>query len=207
MVATTGALLTHVPPVAGLAVIVAPTHNVEDGVLTAGSAFTVTEGVVLLQPVAVEVNVKVTVPADIPVINPTLLIVATAGALLTHVPPMPGLAVIVVPTHNLVVGVLTTGSAFTVTEGVVLLQPVAVEVKVKVTVPAEIPVTNPALLIVATAGALLTHVPPTDGLAVIVAPTHKVADGVLTTGSGLTVILIGYPTLTHEELLTNKVPL
>jgi hypothetical protein len=207
MVATAGALLTQVPPTPGLAVIVAPTHNVADGVLTIGSAFTVTLEVVLLQPVAVEVNVKVTLPADIPVINPALLMVATAGALLTHVPPTPGLAAIVAPTHNVADGVLTIGSAFTVTLEVVLLQPVAVEVNVKVTLPADMPVINPALLMVATAGALLTQVPPAPGLAVIVAPTHNVADGVLTTGSGLTVILIGYPTLTHEGLLTNKVPL
>jgi len=42
-----------VPPAPGLAVIVAPAHNVEDGVLTIGSAFTVTPDVVLLQPEAV----------------------------------------------------------------------------------------------------------------------------------------------------------
>ena len=207
IVATAGALLTHVPPTPGLAVIVAPTHNVADGVLTTGSAFTVTEGVVLLQPVAVEVNVKATLPADIPVTKPALLMVATPGALLTQVPPTPGLAFIVAPTHNVADGVLTTGRAFTVTVGVVLIQPVVVDVKVKVTVPADIPVINPALLIVAIAGALLTHVPPAPGLAVIVAPTHNVANGTLTTGSGLMVILIGYPALTHEELLTNKVPL
>jgi hypothetical protein len=107
---------------------VAPTHNVADGVLTIGSALTVTIGVVALQPVNVSVKVKVTVPADMPVINPALLMVATAGTLLTQVPPAPGLAVIVAPTHNVADGVLTTGSAFTVTIGVVALQPVNVSV-------------------------------------------------------------------------------
>jgi len=54
------------------------------------------------------------VPAEIPVINPTLVMVATVGLLLTQVPPVPGLAVIVPPTHIDAVGVLTTGSALTV---------------------------------------------------------------------------------------------
>jgi len=53
IVAIEGLLLIQVPPTPGLAVIVAPAHNVEDGVLTTGRAFTVTPDVVLLQPVVV----------------------------------------------------------------------------------------------------------------------------------------------------------
>lgn len=60
----------------------------------------VTVAVVFAQPVAVEVNVNVTVPAVRPVMSPALSIDATAGELLTHVPPAPGVAFIVAPTHN-----------------------------------------------------------------------------------------------------------
>ena len=75
------------------------------------------------------------------------------------------------------------GKGDTVTELVVLLQPVEVDVKVKVTVPTETPVTNPVvLLMVAAPGVLLTQVPPVLGLTVIVAPTHNAADGVFTDG-------------------------
>jgi len=126
MVATVGLLLTQVPPVEGLASIVAPIHNEDDGVLTTGRAFTVTLEVVLLQPVAVSVKVNVTLPAVNAVINPVLVMVAIAGLLLTHVPPAPGLAVMVELMHNVADGVLTTGRAFTVILVVVLLQPVAV---------------------------------------------------------------------------------
>jgi hypothetical protein len=51
-VATALLLLVHVPPVVGDKVIVLPTHT-DAGALTAGFAFTVTEDVVLLQPVVV----------------------------------------------------------------------------------------------------------------------------------------------------------
>jgi len=189
MVATAGLLLTHVPPEPGLAVIVEPIHNVAVGKLTTGRAFTVTLDVVLLQPVVVFVKVNVTLPAVSPVINPALVMVATAGLLLTHVPPEPGLAVIAEPIHNVAVGILTTGRVFTVTLDVVLLQPVAVSVNVNVTLPAVSPVINPALLMEATAGLLLNHVPPAEGLAVIVEPIHNVDDGVLTTGRAFTVTL------------------
>jgi len=126
MVATVGLLLTQVPPAEGLAAIVAPIHNEDDGVLTTGRAFTVTLEVVLLQPVAVSVKVNVTLPAVNAVINPALVMVAIAGLLLAHVPPAPGLAVMAEPMHNVADGVLTTGRAFTVILVVVLLQPVAV---------------------------------------------------------------------------------
>lgn len=65
-----------------------------------GNAFIVTDDVVALHPVAVSVNVNVTEPDDTAVINPELLIVATAELLLNQVPPVAGVAFIVVPTHN-----------------------------------------------------------------------------------------------------------
>src|SRR6185503_10016990 len=106
----------------------------------------VTDEVVLLQPDAVAVNVNVALPAETPVINPALVIVAMPGALLIHVPPVVGLAVIVEPIHNVGDGTLTTGSALMVTDEVVLLQPDAVSVNVNVALPAETPVIKPALV-------------------------------------------------------------
>ncbi len=77
-----------------------------------------------------------------------------------------------------------SGVGETVTVAVVALQPDAVRVKVKVTVPAETAVTNPLVaLIVATPGVLLIQAPAVDGLSVMVAPTHKATDGVLTEGT------------------------
>jgi hypothetical protein len=182
-------LLTHVPPVLGKAVIVASTHKVAEGTLTLRSVLTVTVVVVLVQPrPPVSVKVKVTSPADTPVINPLLSIVAMASLLLTHVPPVLGLAVIVVPTFRKDEGVLTVG-AYTDIVDVVLLHP-TVGVKVKVTSPADIPVINPLLSIVATPGALLTQVPPVFGLAVIVVPLQKIADDVLTIGAAATVRVV-----------------
>jgi len=154
-----------------------------------GSSITVIADVELMQPVAVSIKVKVAVPAVSPVINPELLMDATKGLLLTHVPPIPGLAVIVAPAHNVDDGIVTVGSVFTVTVAEVLLQPVAVCVKVNETVPADTPVINPVLSIVATAGLLLTQVPPDPGLAVMVAPIHTIVDWVLTTGNAFTVTL------------------
>jgi hypothetical protein len=186
-VAIAALLLTQVPPTVGLRVIVLPTHKVGEGVLTTGSGFTVTEDVVLLQPVAASVNVNVIEPAETPVATPVFVTVAIVLLLLVQVPPTVGLRVIVLPTHKVGEGVLTIGIAPTVTEGVVLLQPVAVSVNVNVIEPADTPVTNPAFVTVATAALLLNQVPPTVGLRVIVLPTHKVGEGVLTTGSGFTV--------------------
>src|SRR6266481_4653465 len=79
------------------------------------------------------------------------------------------------------------GAALIVTEGVVLLQPVDVWVKVKVREPAATPVTTPALVTVANEGLLLAHVPPLTGLNVIVDPIHRLVEGVLTVGNALIV--------------------
>lgn len=87
----------------------------------AGKGKTVTVFDILLQPVAVNVNVKVTLPAKTPVAKPLLSIVAMPGALLIQVPPVPGLAVMVAPAHNKADGVLTIGGALTVMVDVVLL--------------------------------------------------------------------------------------
>ena len=78
------------------------------------------------------------------------------------------------------------GSALTVSDEVVLLQPVEVWVKVKVTLPAATPITKPALETVAFVASLLVHVPPVVGDNVIVLPTQT-DDPALTVGSALTV--------------------
>jgi hypothetical protein len=180
-------LLTHVPPEEGLKVNVAPTQSVGEGVLTTGAAFTVTDEVVLLQPVAVSVKVNVTLPIDTPVTNPALVTVAMVLSLLTQVPPVVGLRIKVDPAQSVGEGVLTTGNALTVTDEVVLLQPVTVSVKVNVTLPIDTPVTKPALVTVAIVLSLLTQVPPVVGLKVKVDPIQSVGDGVLTTGKAFTV--------------------
>ena len=89
------------------------------------------------------------------------------------------------------------GKALTVTGEVVLLQPVEVWVKVKVTLPAETPVTSPALVTVALVRSLLVHVPPVVGDKVIVLPTQT-EDPALTDGKALTVTVA---MAEHPELL------
>jgi hypothetical protein len=200
-VATVTSLLSHNPPTEGLSVIRASTHRLSEGRLTAGISLIVTVGVVLLNPVAVSVKVNVTAPAEIPVTNPALSTVATPGSLLTQVPPVTGLSIMVDPTHNLFAGMLTAGRSLTATDAVVFEQPVVVLVKVNVTVPSEIPVINPALVIDATPGSLLVQVPPVPGLAVIMLPTCNVAAGVLTVGNALMVTVILARELSHPVVL------
>src|SRR5678810_1380165 len=130
---------------------------------------------------------NVTLPAATPVTKPALVIVAFVGSLLVHVPPLDGVNVIVLPTHT-DVGPPSTGNAFTVTADVVLLQLVVPSVNVNVTLPAAIPVTTPALSIVAFVGSLLTQAPPLDGVNVIVLPTHT-AVGPPNTGNAFTVVV------------------
>src|SRR5678815_3843340 len=103
-----------------------------------------------------------------------------------------GVNVIVLPTHT-AAGPPNTGNAFTVTADVVLLQFVVPSVKVNVTLPAATPVTKPALVIVAFVGSLLVHVPPLDGVNVIVLPTHTDV-GPPNTGNALSLIHISEPT-------------
>jgi len=92
-----------------------------------------------------------------------------------------------VPAEKVIaVGVPTVG--VTVTEAVVLEQPVAVSVYVNVTLPGATPVIIPALVTVATAILLLIHVPPVAGVREAVFPTQTEA-GAVTTGKVDTVIL------------------
>ena len=112
---------------------------------------------------------------------------AIAGALLDQLlPPPDGVPVscVVAPAHTVSVPVIA-GAAFTVTLAVVFEQPFA-SVNVKVTLPAETPVTVFPLT-VALAGVLLTHVPPVEGVKVIVAPTHTEVAEVFTVGLAFTV--------------------
>ena len=69
--------------------------------------------------------------------------------------------------------------------------------KVKVTLPAVTPVTNPASLTVAFVASLLIQVPPVVGDSVIVLPTQT-DDPALTAGSALTVTVA---VAEHPELL------
>ena len=103
---------------------------------------------------------------------------------------------------------LTTevGLGFTVTDEVVLLQPEAVSVKVKVTLPLAMPVTTPVLVTVALVSSLLLQVPPLVGEMVMVLPTHTDESGVLTIGKGLTVtvafpvtLILQVPLLTETK--------
>ena len=105
---------------------------------------------------------NVTAPAATPVTTPAFVIVATEGSLLVHVPSVPGVSVIVLPAHT-TAGPPSTGGLLTVRLDVVLEHPVAVSVKVKVTVPALTALTMPSLVIVATAVLLLTQLPPVEG--------------------------------------------
>ena len=179
-------LLVQVPPVVGDNVAVLPIHTVA-GAVTTGNAFIVTAEVVLLQPVEVCVKVKVAVPPDTPVTTPALVTVAMELSLLTQVPPVVGDSVVVKPAHIVVLPLmLTVGKAFTVTVEVVLIHPVDVCVKVKVTVPADTPVITPAFVTVALALLLLVQVPPVVGDNVAVLPIHTVA-GAVTTGKAFTV--------------------
>jgi hypothetical protein len=180
-------LLVHVPPVLGDKVAVAPTH-IEAGAVTIGNAFTVTVAVVLLQLVEPSVKVNVTVPGVTPVMTPALVTVAIALLLLIHVPPVVGDKVAVAPTQ-MDAGAVTTGSAYTVTDVVVLLQLVLASVKVKVTLPEAIPVMTPALVTVAIALLLLVHVPPVIGDRVAFAPT-QIGAGAVKTGRAFTVTAV-----------------
>ena len=165
-----------------------------------GVWLTVTEDVVLLQPVVEFVKVKVTEPADTPVMTPALVTVATDELLLVHVPPKVGDNVAVLPVQT-EAGAETIGFAFMVTEEVVLLQPVVPSVNVNVTVPGDTGVTTPALVTVATALLLLAHVPPEFGDKVAVLPI-QIDDGAVNTGLAFTVTVTGNLALSHPVVLS-----
>jgi hypothetical protein len=89
---------------------------------------------VFVHPVPLSVNVMIDVPADTPVtVFP--LTVATPGVPLDHVPPVEGVRVVVAPTHIVPAAANTVGLGLMFIFPVVLLQPVAVSVKVKLVVP------------------------------------------------------------------------
>jgi hypothetical protein len=151
----------------------------------------------LLHPVEVCVKVNVTIPPDRPVTNPAFVTEAIAGLLLVHVPPVVGDKVVVVLAQIVVTPVIVTaGRSLTLVVPVVALQPVAVSVKVKVTGPAEIPVTTPELVTEAITGLLLTHVPPVVGDRTAVLFTQT-ADIPVTAG--------GTPTVTAVVVLVHPV--
>lgn len=127
ILATNGADEAHVPPVAGVKVVV-PAIQIESLPVNVavGLALTVTE-IVLEHPVAVSVYVKVDEPAETPVITPALVMVATPVLLLTQVPPVAGFTCVVPPIHTLSgPGYDKVGGGFTVNVLVVDEQPVAV---------------------------------------------------------------------------------
>lgn len=170
-VATAGLLLTHVPPEEGLSVVVLPICMSELPVMeTSGSALTV-KVLELLQPVVLLVNISVAVPDETEVTTPELVTVATEVLLLAQVPPLLG-DTNAVPPIQTSLAPPRTGRGLIVTVPVVFEHPVVLLVNVKVTFPAEIPVTIPALLTVATAGLLLAQTPPDVGLNVVVDPAQ-----------------------------------
>jgi hypothetical protein len=190
MVAMAGFVLAQVPPLVGDKVVVLPTQIVGGDAVTVGFATTVNADVGSdTQPVAVSVHVKVTDPGVRPVINPALLIVATAGLLLAHVPPELGVTVVDPSTQILLnTGLVTVGLAVTVTVNGSDAHPVTVSVNVNCTVPAATPSTRPALDTVATEALLVAHVPPVVGVNVVVPPIHMVDVPVMATvGLGFTV--------------------
>jgi hypothetical protein len=130
----------------------------------------------------------VTVPETIAVTTPNASIDAVSGLLLAHVPPgVAELSVAVLPGQALVVPVIASGAALTVTTDAVW-QPVG-SVYVIMLVPAARPLTIPVSEpMVATDNALLLHVPPSEVLLnVPVAPAHTLREPPIADGNGLTV--------------------
>ena len=208
-VATAGLLLVQVPPLAGVKVVVIPIQILVAPVIaTTGKAFTVTGAVAAeVQPAAL-VKVKVAVPIATPVTTPALVTVATAGLPLVQVPPVVGDKLVVIPTQILLVPVInTTGAAFTVTADVGAEAQPAALVKINVAVPADIPVTTPAFVTVATAALLLAQVPPELGDKVVVEPMQiLLAPTRVATGAAFTVTAeVGADTQPVTELVKVKV--
>lgn len=190
IVAVAGVLLTHVPaPDASVNVVDVPGHTESVPPMAAAERFTVST-FVAVHPVDVSVNVIVVVPATTPPIVPVAApMVAVAGVLLTHVPtPDASVNVVVAPGHTKSAPPIAAGKGLTVST-FVMVQPVDVSVNVIVVVPATTPPIVPVpALIVAVAGALLTHVPAPDAsVKVVVAPRHTESAPPMAFGSGVTV--------------------
>lgn len=176
--------------------------------LMTGLLFTVTVSVGKeIQPDTDDVNVNVAVPTATPVTNPALLTVAIEKLLLAHEPACAGL------TDTVVVNPLQIESgAFKVAVGLastvmvnVLEQPnTPSSVNVMTDVPADTPVTIFPLT-VATPRVPLDHVPPEEGVRVVVAPTQIVPAAAKTVGLGL--IFIFPVVLLQPEAVSVKVKL
>ena len=107
------------------------------------------------------------------------------GSALVHVPNGFSLVCTTVnPGHTAVGPPISDGSAFTVTTAV-RKQPLA-DVYVILVVPAAIPFTTPAALIVAIVVALAQVPPPVALSSVVVCPAHTTCTPVMGSGSGFT---------------------
>lgn len=137
-----------------------------------------------------DVNVKRTVPFEIPVIKPLFVMAAIVAFWLAHVPPVPGLTCVVKP-WQISVGPVTETVGFGNMVNVVVgfeTQLVLDSVKTNCVLPGLIPVTTPALLMVTTDGLVAVQVPPLAGSRVVVPPTQICAELTETLGLAFTVI-------------------
>lgn len=125
--------------------------------------------------------------------TPPLVTVAIPKALLVQVPPAGDAVSVVVLSIQIGLGPVRVDVGFgdTVPVNVIEVQPVAVNVKVKLAVPALIPVTRPALFTVATPGLLLVHTPPVVGDNVVVKPTHILLGPVNEVGGKIATVITG----------------
>ena len=180
IVATDVVLLLHTPPnVASVRVVVVPAQIVVVPAMddTEGKVPTVKVVVAVAEPQAPVTEYEIIeAPSDMAVTAPVLPIVATAGLLLLHVPPLvASVSVVVPPAHSVVMPVITPAdTALTVMVLVAVAVPQTFVTVYKITsIPVLTPVTTPILLMPATVGELLLHTPEaavSDN--VIVTPVH-----------------------------------
>jgi hypothetical protein len=189
IVATELLLLLHVPPVLGESWTLLPIQVDVCGKFIDGLAkIVIVEVGFDLHPVLEFVNSNVTFPCDTPVTRPEFDIVAIDEFELCQFPPLLGLSCNVDPTHNSLDGIDTEGFSFTVTEALGSdVQLVRLEVNINVVLPAETPVAFPELSIVAILGFEEDHVPPEEGVRLILDPMHKLVEGNVILGLGFTV--------------------
>lgn len=158
-----GLFEVQVPPVDGEKLVVAPMHNTEGPLrLTTGFGFTsIGNDSLELHPVAPLVKVNFAVPADIPVTIPVFVMAAIPELVDTHMPPLPGDIVEVLPMQIELLPVMEmTGLGLMVIGDVGSERQPLLSVNVKVVLPPATPVTIPAFVIVAIDGLLLDQVPP-----------------------------------------------
>ena len=190
-VATDTLLVSQVPPLVGLKVVTSPMQSsLSPVMLTPGpGVMVIILEVSETQPDRVCVNINLAVPLDKPVIKPALLIVATGGLVLIHVPPVVGDKLVVLPTQILPSPFNTTiGLGFTVTGAEFSDTQPCDDVNLKVATPALTPVMIPVVaLTVAINGLLLVQVPDSEACNVEVIPIHIVLEPVnVTVGLDLT---------------------